>query len=87
MIATDQLDADVLSAWRSLISGFPSLERARDTTQRFTSDELSADNLEQVSAQTRDRLRLLRSLHRVLTDYEKLGIPRLTMQIFNPYRA
>jgi len=79
MIATDQLDADVLSAWRSLISGFPSLERARDTTQRFTSDELSADNLEQVSAQTRDRLRLLRSLHRVLTDYEKLGIPRLTM--------
>lgn len=79
MIANDQLDADVLSAWRSLISGFPSLERARETTQRFTSDDLSAEKLEQLSAQTRDRLLLLRSLHRVLTDYENLGIPKLTM--------
>jgi hypothetical protein len=79
MIAPDRLDADVLSALRSLMSGFPSLQRARETTQRFISNEISPQDLDQARPETRERLTLLRSLHRVLTDYENLGVAAHTM--------
>lgn len=74
----DRLDADVLSALRSLISGFPSLQRACETTLRFAVPEVPPAELE-IKPETRERITLLRSLHHVLTDYKNLGVPESTM--------
>lgn len=71
----DRLPSDVLSALRSLISGFPSLDRARDTTRRFAGIPASA----QADPVTRARLGLLRAVERVLDAYAELGVAPRTM--------
>ena len=77
MTSTHRLDAEVLSALRSIISGFPSLSRACETTLRFV--ELELDDAETLNKRTHGRLQLLAALHPLLADYVSLGIPAGTM--------
>lgn len=78
MTSTDRLDAEILSALRSLISGFPSLKRACETTQRFVEikGQQASGTLE---AKARDRLHLLEALCPLLETYMELGVPAGTM--------
>jgi hypothetical protein len=78
MTSTHRLDAEVLSALRSIISGFPSLSRACETTQRFVELERLED-AETLNTRTRGRLQLLAALHPLLANYVTLGIPAGTM--------
>jgi hypothetical protein len=79
MMSTDRLDTEVLSALRSLISGFPSLKRAGETTLRFVELKQQIDKQETLETKTQDRLNLLAALHPLLTTYMELGIPADTM--------
>ncbi|MBV8048353.1 MAG: hypothetical protein JO171_14450 [Paludibacterium sp.] len=72
----DRLDAEALSALRSLLSGFPSLQRAHDTTRRYT-QPASPDAA--LAPATRARHYLLAALHPVLAQFMALGIPAGTM--------
>jgi len=76
MTTTDRLDTEVLSALRSLSSGFPSLARALQATERFLLREC---NQQHTAVVTQHRLTLLVDLNRVLNEFEQLGIPTNTL--------
>jgi hypothetical protein len=72
----DRLDAEVLSALRSLLSGFASLQRAHETTRRYAA-ATAPDDL--TAPRTRSRRNLLAALHPLLAQFMALGIPPSTM--------
>jgi hypothetical protein len=78
MIAIDRLDSDSLSALRSLSSGFPSLQRALESAQRFSSLSIQPEELERLSDITKGRLAALEALATEFETLLRVGVPAQT---------
>ncbi|TDR82140.1 hypothetical protein [Paludibacterium purpuratum] len=79
MISTDRFDAEALSTLRSLISGFPSLKRAYESTGRYALEARTEAQLAALTPCTRARVALLAALHPLLAQLMALGIPATTL--------